>query len=148
MQNMKDKSVDIYSHVSEEWLSEFLFPLFAWDRIFLSGDLGAGKSTLIRALLRKHFNNPDLIVRSPTYIYYQKYGDNIYHCDLYRLDSLADFSLIGGDDILEDPCNICLIEWPEILGESVQPTKSIHIAQGDGWSRTFTLTQYRGRATE
>ncbi len=67
------------------------------------------------------------MVRSPTYTYFQKYGDNIYHFDLYRLTSLEDFFLIGGNDILEDPSTICLIEWPEILSSIVEPTYRISL---------------------
>jgi tRNA threonylcarbamoyladenosine biosynthesis protein TsaE len=57
----------------EKSLDKYTFPLIAWDRVFFYGDLGAGKSTFIRHLLRKHFDNPSLVVRSPTYTYYQKY---------------------------------------------------------------------------
>ena len=148
MQNMNDNSIDIYRDISEGGISELFFPLVAGERIFFTWDLGSGKSTFIRAFLRRHFHDPSLIVRSPTYIYYQKYGENIYHFDLYRLESLADFSLIGGEDILADPDNICLIEWPEILDQSIMPTRSIHIVREENESRTITLTHYRARATE
>lgn len=64
---------------------------------------------------------------SPTYTYYQKYGDNLYHFDLYRATALEDVMRIGADEILEDPSTICLIEWPDILSDLVQPTKIITI---------------------
>lgn len=91
--------LDITTEFTEQSLMENIFPLKNGDRIFFHGDLWAWKSTFIRALLRKHLSNQDLIVRSPTYTYFQKYGDNIYHFDLYRLDSLDDFFHIWGDDI-------------------------------------------------
>ncbi len=72
-------------------------------------------------------NDATMIVRSPTYTYYQKYGKNIYHCDLYRLEEYSNWITIGGEEIIEDPNSILLIEWPEILGESVKPTKKITI---------------------
>jgi tRNA threonylcarbamoyl adenosine modification protein YjeE len=65
----------------------------AGDRIFLRGDLGSGKSTFVRALLRHHLKDSALVVRSPTYTYYQKYEHNIYHFDLYRIESLDDLLL-------------------------------------------------------
>ncbi|MDD5213552.1 MAG: tRNA (adenosine(37)-N6)-threonylcarbamoyltransferase complex ATPase subunit type 1 TsaE [Candidatus Gracilibacteria bacterium] len=82
--------------------------------IFLYGDLRAGKTTL-----SKHIIN-DILgikedVRSPTYTYYNKYGNNIYHFDLYRLKNYDEFFAIGGEEILDNPDNICIIEWPEIL---------------------------------
>jgi len=94
--------------------------------------LGAGKTTFIRAILRKFFDDEKIIVRSPTYTYYQEYGDathgKVFHFDLYRLDDLENFYLIGGDEIIQNSESIALIEWPEILGDSVQPTKKIFIS--------------------
>ncbi|NCP76999.1 tRNA (adenosine(37)-N6)-threonylcarbamoyltransferase complex ATPase subunit type 1 TsaE [bacterium] len=66
-------------------------------------------------------------VKSPTYIYYNKYGQNIYHFDLYRLQSYDDFVNIGGEEILDNPENICLIEWPELLVGRYDPTIDIEI---------------------
>jgi tRNA threonylcarbamoyl adenosine modification protein YjeE len=72
-------------------------------------------------------DNPTLIVRSPTYTYYQKYWKNIYHCDLYRIEDYPTWVSIGGEEVAQDPSSIMLIEWPEILGDSVTPTKKISI---------------------
>ena len=74
MQDSSAFSLDTFIIHDEKSLSEIIFPLVPGDRIFLIGDLGAGKSTFVRALLRAHFGDPDLVVRSPTYTYYQKYG--------------------------------------------------------------------------
>ena len=94
--------------------------------------MGAGKTTFIRVILRKFFDDEKIIVRSPTYTYYQEYGDTergkIFHFDLYRLNDLENFYLIGGDEIVQNEESISLIEWPEILGDSVKPTKKIFIS--------------------
>ncbi len=66
-------------------------------------------------------------MKSPTYIYYNRYGENIYHFDLYRLQSYDDFVNIGGEEILDNLENICLIEWPELLAERYEPTIDIEI---------------------
>lgn len=135
-------------------LDKYTFPLIKWDRIFFYGDLWAGKSTFIRYLLRKHFNDPNLVVRSPTYTYYQKYSrivgsqDNrivtpelwevhptilpsyyptIYHFDLYRIEDLTTFYSIWWMEILENHDSIALIEWPELLSDFITPTKIISI---------------------
>lgn len=132
MQTSDIFSLDIHKNISEMDMKNLYFPLQAGDRIFFSGDLGAGKSTFIRGLIRTHLTDPDIIVRSPTYTYYQRYGSNIYHFDLYRVESFEDIFLIGAQDILDDPTSICLIEWPEILGESVTPTRKISLTkEGD-----------------
>ena len=69
------KNTHEYIISSENELEKIIFDLSPGERIFFSGDLGVGKSTFIRYLLRKYTNNPVLIVRSPTYTYYQKYND-------------------------------------------------------------------------
>jgi len=96
------------------------------DRIFLRGDLWAGKTTISRYLVSSLLGI-ETPVKSPTYIYYNKYGQNIYHFDLYRLQSYDDFVNIGGEEILDNPENICLIEWPELLVGRYDPTIDIEI---------------------
>lgn len=66
-------------------------------------------------------------MKSPTYIYYNKYGDHIYHFDLYRLQTYDDFVNIGGEEILDNPENICLIEWPELLEGRYKPMIDVKI---------------------
>lgn len=51
----------------------------------------------------------------------------IFHFDLYRLEDIDTFYSIGGMEIAEDPNSIMLIEWPEILGDLIQPTKKVSI---------------------
>lgn len=116
------------THESE--ITKLLPDIKRGERIFFYGDLGAGKSTYIRQLLRKFSGNDELIVRSPTYTYYSHYsiqGLNIYHFDLYRCEDLDTFLSIGGYEILENPDNICLIEWPQILESEVSPTLVVEI---------------------
>lgn len=110
----------------EKSLDNCIFHLEKWDRIFFYGDLWAGKTTFIRALLRKFFQKNDIIVRSPTYTYYQQY-ENIYHFDLYRLEDFETFYMIGWAEIAESPDTIMLVEWPEILGEHISPSKKVEI---------------------
>lgn len=121
------KSTQKYIIQDEKELDDIDISLTAWDRVFFVWDLGAGKSTFIRHILRKYLDDATLIVRSPTYTYYQKYGTDIYHFDLYRLEDYDTFVSIGGEEILEDTDTIALIEWPEILGDTVQYTKKISI---------------------
>lgn len=86
------------------------------EALCLSGPLGAGKSTLARALIRAR-TRPDEEVPSPTFTLVQFYeGENlaIAHFDLYRLTAPDEAYEIGLDEALED--GAALIEWPERLG--------------------------------
>jgi tRNA threonylcarbamoyladenosine biosynthesis protein TsaE len=79
--------------------------------------LGAGKTTLIRALLQRlGVTEP---ITSPTFsyvnIYHTPQGKTIYHFDVYRLASLQDFIEAGFHEYLYEPNSICLIEWPELV---------------------------------
>ncbi|MDD3836630.1 MAG: tRNA (adenosine(37)-N6)-threonylcarbamoyltransferase complex ATPase subunit type 1 TsaE [Phenylobacterium sp.] len=95
--------------------------LRAGEAICLYGPLGAGKSTLARALIRAR-TGPDEDVPSPTFTLVQFYeGDGlaIAHFDLYRLASPDEAYEIGLEEALDD--GAVLIEWPERLGDALPP---------------------------
>ena len=107
--------------------------------LFLEGDLGAGKTTLVRGFLRaRGYMGP---VRSPTYTLVEPYplGDEtVYHLDLYRLADAEELEYLGLRDMLQSR-NILLIEWPERgHGRLPKPDLELHIQhQQDG--RKITL---------
>ena len=83
------------------------------DVLALSGDLGAGKSTLARALIRALAADPGLEVPSPTYTLVQAYESEppVAHFDLYRLSSGSELDELGFEEAVE--AGVVLVEWPE-----------------------------------
>lgn len=107
-------------------ISNIIFPINRGDIVFLFGDLASWKTTLSKHLI-SYILQKDTEVSSPTYVYYNKYGENIYHFDLYRLKNYDEFFAIGAEEILENPNNICIIEWPEIIQSYFLPSIKIYL---------------------
>ncbi len=109
--------------------------LRAGDVVALSGDLGAGKTTFARALLRGLGWTGE--VPSPTFTLVQTYSTAppLWHVDLYRLDSAAEADALGLDEADEA---VLVVEWPERLGERL-PGDALRLRlEGSGATRTLT----------
>ncbi|HEU5184995.1 MAG TPA: tRNA (adenosine(37)-N6)-threonylcarbamoyltransferase complex ATPase subunit type 1 TsaE, partial [Gemmatimonadaceae bacterium] len=94
--------------------------------IAISGDLGAGKTTLAQAICRGAGVRE--LVTSPTFALVQQYEGaraRVYHLDLYRLESAKELVNLGWDDIMRDDA-IVLIEWPE-RAEGRVPDDALHV---------------------
>ncbi len=97
----------------------------AW--IYLSGDLGMGKTTLVRGFLQSLGYKER--VKSPTYALVEPYeveGKIIFHFDFYRIDQPLDLMQLGLEEYFTD-ATICLVEWPDRF-MSVLPTPDIRIS--------------------
>ncbi|MFW0871331.1 MAG: tRNA (adenosine(37)-N6)-threonylcarbamoyltransferase complex ATPase subunit type 1 TsaE [Patescibacteria group bacterium] len=96
----------------------------------LSGNLGAGKTTLTQAIARTL--GIDQAVRSPTFIISKEYPlenqvwDKLVHIDAYRLDD-EPLEPLGFEEFFADPAKLIIIEWPEYL-ESILPPHCINIS--------------------
>ncbi len=101
------------TEATEQWGAELWRLLPSKCLVFLHGDLGAGKTTLVRGFLRAAgFSGA---VKSPTYTLVEEYtlGDRkIVHFDLYRLADPEELEWIGINDYFDQDC-VCFIEWPD-----------------------------------
>ena len=99
--------------------------------ITLEGDLGAGKTTLVRALCVGIGVSAIEAVTSPTFSIIQQYdapGGPVVHADLYRLRSDAELALLGWDELV-DSAPVLLVEWPDRAVNSL-PRDRIHVVLG------------------
>lgn len=100
-------------------LGQAIAPLLAaGDAVLLHGQLGMGKSTLARGLIRA-LTKPDEDVPSPTFTLVQFYESDppVAHFDMYRLTRPEEAFEIGLDEALDGGCVI--VEWPERLGRDL-----------------------------
>jgi tRNA threonylcarbamoyladenosine biosynthesis protein TsaE len=88
--------------------------------ITIEGDLGAGKTTLTRAICLGYGVKDE--ITSPTFNLVHEYAGStkVYHLDLYRLKSSRELESIGWDDILQDRA-LVIVEWPERARELMPP---------------------------
>ncbi len=108
--------------------------------VYLRGDLGAGKSTLARALLQRlGVTGP---IKSPTYTLIERYplpDGEAAHLDLYRIAASGELDFLGLDDIAAQ-ARLWLVEWPE-RGAGSLPAADLEIALAiDGAGRRATIT--------
>lgn len=108
--------------------------------IFLQGDLGAGKTTLVRGVLRGlGFEGR---VKSPTYTLVESYSISslyLYHFDLYRFKHEQEWLDAGFNEFFNEQ-NICMVEWPE-RAASLLPKADVSIElaiEGEGRRATVT----------
>ncbi|HAL37344.1 MAG TPA: tRNA (adenosine(37)-N6)-threonylcarbamoyltransferase complex ATPase subunit type 1 TsaE [Polaromonas sp.] len=119
--------------------------------IELQGDLGAGKTTLVRHLLKSL--GVEGRIKSPTYAVVEPYtlaapNLNIWHFDFYRFNDPREWEEAGFRDIFASP-GLKLVEWPEKAGAHLPPPDLlIHIEVLANESRAITLTAHTAMGAE
>jgi len=101
-----------------EWGERFARSVTPPLVVTISGDLGAGKTTLVQAICRGYGVRDE--VTSPTFALVHRYQGRspVFHLDLYRLNGPEDLTNLGWDDILAEDA-LVLIEWPERAGKRI-----------------------------
>jgi len=134
-------SVDLALDALVQWGEQCGASLDAPVLLTFSGDLGAGKTTLVQAICRGFgVLEP---VTSPTFALVHQYASPrapVYHLDLYRLKGPPDLANLGWDDILGDRA-VVLIEWPDRADGCLPPdARAVHLAHVPGHPELRRLT--------
>ncbi|MBQ3213905.1 MAG: tRNA (adenosine(37)-N6)-threonylcarbamoyltransferase complex ATPase subunit type 1 TsaE [Clostridia bacterium] len=115
------------------------------DVVLLSGDLGAGKSVLVRNIL-KHAG-VEKSITSPTFTLINEYNTekyHFYHFDMYRIEDEEEVFNLGFDEILDDKNSIKFIEWPEKVKDHLPKLyKKITIVKLGKNSRNIIIEDYK-----
>jgi tRNA threonylcarbamoyl adenosine modification protein YjeE len=129
--------------------------LLPGDVLLLEGDLAAGKTTLVRGLMRGLGGDGDQI-SSPSFVLLRTHDcdhpdiDRLHHVDLYRLaDSLPDLREIGIAEVMSDHRSVVAVEWPKELLAAWLPRDArlwrVRIDIGKGEDRELTIVPREGR---
>jgi tRNA threonylcarbamoyladenosine biosynthesis protein TsaE len=108
-----------YSLSDLNTVAEQILKLVKTKTILFNGEMGTGKTTLIKALVKKLGSKDD--VSSPTFSIVNEYAtvdDLIYHFDLYRINSLEEVYDFGIEDYL-DTEHWVFIEWPDLIKDNL-----------------------------
>lgn len=116
------------------------------ESVMLQGGLGAGKTTLARAIIAARCGVED--APSPTYTLVQAYetasGEALWHADLYRIEAEEELEELGLDEAFEEA--VCLVEWPERLGDYRPPNRLDitlrTVPSGDGERREAVIAGF------
>ena len=144
--NKQLRVLTLHSEDQTERLAKQIAALVPSGSVWLSGDLGSGKTTLTRYWLQALGHKG--AVKSPTYTLVEPYNIEqsdgttkpVYHADLYRIEDPEELSLIGFDEYLDDPNTLVIIEWPSRADHYLPPpTLFIDITQGVDDSRQVEL---------
>jgi tRNA threonylcarbamoyl adenosine modification protein YjeE len=120
-------NIDLYIHSTEEMIglgAELSTRISSPTVITLTGDLGAGKTTLAKGFIAARTGLAPTEITSPTFQYVHFYQPNIVHFDLWRLKGPEEFLNLGLEEHLLN--GIVLIEWPDRI-HSLIPQDALHI---------------------
>ncbi|MHC4259268.1 MAG: tRNA (adenosine(37)-N6)-threonylcarbamoyltransferase complex ATPase subunit type 1 TsaE [Planctomycetota bacterium] len=96
--------------------------------IAVCGALGSGKTHLIKGIAQGAGAEDSREVTSPTFVIVKEYGGrfDIYHVDAYRVDSIAEFEMLGFDDFCY-PTSVVLIEWADKIESALKSLEYVRV---------------------
>ncbi len=112
--------------------------------IALTGDLGAGKTALTKALARalgitEHITSPTFVIMKSYEVSGHSFIRTLTHIDAYRIDDIDEMRVLGFKEILSDPTGLVCLEWPERIEELIpEDALRVDITIGVGGERTIT----------
>jgi tRNA threonylcarbamoyladenosine biosynthesis protein TsaE len=136
---------EFVTHSAEETIAlgrEIAAAVKAPALILLSGDLGAGKTTLTKGIASGLGAAKEEDVTSPTFTLVHKYegATRAYHVDLYRIGDTHDFDTLGLEDVFAENA-IVMIEWPERMALRTEwPITRVHLEHVDESTRRLKIT--------
>jgi tRNA threonylcarbamoyladenosine biosynthesis protein TsaE len=111
--------------------------------VLLEGELGSGKTTLVKGIVAGLGAAREEEVTSPSFTLVHEYGQDqkVYHADLYRVEGTREFATLGLDDLLERQATV-IVEWGEkIPGRDVEAQVIIHMELLDGEERRIAIEE-------
>jgi tRNA threonylcarbamoyladenosine biosynthesis protein TsaE len=130
--NSPDETVELGRRIGRQLRGGEIFAL--------SGPLGSGKTRLIKGIAAGAGATDLRSVTSPTFVIVNEYKGrfDIYHIDAYRLDSIAQFEMLGFDDFCY-PQSVVLIEWADKIASAIAGIEAIAVELAHAGERTRTL---------
>jgi tRNA threonylcarbamoyladenosine biosynthesis protein TsaE len=124
------------------WGREFAKRLKAPVLVLLSGDLGSGKTTVTKGIVSGLGAAREEDVTSPTFTLLHEYGTTgaqVYHGDLYRIESFQDFETLGMEDMFGNPA-VVILEWSEKFPLKTEwPQVRVRLEHAGGDSRRISV---------
>ena len=113
--------------------------------VLLRGDLGAGKTTMVKGIAEAFDAASQDDVTSPTFTLIHEYRGpkfSVYHIDLYRIETERELATLGLEEIMSDPQNLVLIEWGERFPRLVRERDmEVAISRISEEEREITVTE-------
>lgn len=130
----KNQSLQITSHSPDETMQigeKIAAALKGGEVIALIGPLGSGKTHLVKGIAAGLGSADSRRVTSPTFVLVNEYTGpkmrlDVYHVDAYRLESVAEFEMLGFDDLCR-PDSVVLIEWADKVQSALQNIDTIGV---------------------
>lgn len=145
---MTASAEEMVTHSAEEttaWGREFAKRLHAPVLVLLTGDLGSGKTTLTKGIVAGLGAAEEDEVTSPTFTLVHEYGKargaaEVYHADLYRIETFHDFETLGLEDLFTKP-GVVILEWSERFPlKAPWPVMRVRLEHLGGGTRRITVS--------